>query len=121
LRILLVEDHGPTRAALTHLLSRRKHRVTTAGSVAEAREQGLAKSFDLLITDIGLPDGSGCELMAELDPLKKLKGIAITGYGMDEDIVRSEQAGFSAHLTKPVSIQSLETAIIAAMSATERA
>jgi signal transduction histidine kinase len=120
LRILLVDDHGPTRAALAQLLSRRKHEVSTAGTIAEARQLGIAETFDLLITDIGLPDGSGYELMEELGRVKNLKGIAMTGYGMDGDIERSAKVGFSAHLTKPVKMQSLDNAIIAAMKATDR-
>lgn len=120
LRILLVEDHAPTRTALGHLLTKRKHVVSTAATVAEARELGNTETFDLLITDIGLPDGSGYDLMAELGLLKKLKGIAMTGYGMEEDIERSAQVGFSAHLTKPVKMQALENAISAATKAADR-
>ncbi|HTO04525.1 MAG TPA: response regulator, partial [Opitutus sp.] len=114
-RILLVEDHAATRIALARLLSRRKHEVSTAASVAEARQLGRTQTFDLLITDIGLPDGSGYELMGELHDLHGLKGIAMTGYGMDEDVERSTKAGFSAHLMKPVKMQTLEEAIIAVM------
>jgi CheY-like chemotaxis protein len=115
LRILLVEDHGPTRAALSPLLSRRKHQVSVAATLAEARKRAKAETFDLLITDIGLPDGSGYELMAELGASKNLKGIAMTGFGMEEDIARSSQVGFSAHLTNPVKMQSMDSAIVAAM------
>jgi signal transduction histidine kinase len=111
LRILLVEDHTPTRIALAHLLTKRKYVVSTAANLADARELGSAQVFDLLITDIGLPDGSGYDLMSELSQLKKLKGIAMTGYGMEEDLQRSVEAGFSAHLTKPVKMQLLEKAI----------
>ena len=65
LDILLVEDHEPTRKALTSLLRRRGHRVTPASSIAEAQEFAASQSFQLLISDIGLPDGNGCELMSE--------------------------------------------------------
>ena len=84
-------------------------------SAAQARELGNTQTFDLLITDIGLPDGSGYQLMEELNRLHGIKGIAMTGYGMDEDVERSTKAGFYAHLTKPVKMQTLEKAILAAM------
>ena len=116
LRILLVEDDQKTRLALTRLLSARKHTIFPAATMAEARELAKKQSFDLLITVIGLPDGNGHELMAKLGGPAKLGGIAMTGYGMDEDIDRSRQVGFSAHLTKPVRVQSLSEAIRVAMT-----
>jgi CheY-like chemotaxis protein len=70
-----------------------------------------SRNFDLLITDIGLPDGNGYDLMNELGKKNHLRGIALTGYGMEHDVARSEYAGFDAHLTKPVRIQSLEAAL----------
>lgn len=114
-RILVVEDHEHTRTALTQLLVRRNYEVSSAGSVAEAQAAVAAsKPFDLLISDLGLPDGSGLELMADLKARFGLTGIALTGYGRDEDVFRSRVAGFITHLIKPVSIQSLETALAAA-------
>ncbi|MGA2030207.1 MAG: ATP-binding protein [Verrucomicrobiota bacterium] len=115
-RILLVEDHEPTRTALTHLLTRRNFEVLTAASVAEGREMACKNKIDLLISDIGLPDGSGYALMSELRKLYELNGIALTGYGMEEDIERSQKAGFVAHLTKPVRIQSLDSALVIALT-----
>lgn len=114
LRILLVEDHEPTRNTLAHLLTRRLYHVSAAASVAEARNLAQTQHFDLLISDIGLPDGNGYDLMAELRQRGNLRGIALTGYGMEQDVNRSQNAGFVAHLTKPVRIQSLENAIISA-------
>lgn len=119
-RILLVEDHDATRAAIAHLLSRRDYEVLAAGSVAEAR--ALARStgrIDLLISDIGLPDGNGFDLMAELRELHPLKGIALTGYGMDQDVMRSQSAGFAVHLTKPVTVQALDQALAETMKDAE--
>ena len=115
LRILLVEDHEPTRTALTQLLLRRFYEVITAASIAEARILADTKDFNLLISDIGLPDGSGYDLILELRKKGPVKGIALTGYGMEHDVARSQDAGFITHLTKPVRIQSLETALIAAL------
>ncbi|WP_206026075.1 ATP-binding protein [Roseimicrobium sp. ORNL1] len=114
LRILLVEDHEPTRVALAQLLKRRKHLVTTAGTVAEALAAAESKAFDLVMSDIGLPDGTGNDLMRELRSRYKLRGIALTGYGMSEDIARTQAAGFMAHLTKPISVQLLDQALLAA-------
>jgi len=64
-----------------------------------------------VVLDVGLPDGNGCELMADLKSRYGLKGIALTGYGMDEDLLRSHAAGFVTHLTKPVSVQALDQAL----------
>ncbi|HEV2319910.1 MAG TPA: PAS domain S-box protein, partial [Verrucomicrobiae bacterium] len=114
-RILLVEDHEPTRASLTYLLTRRNYKVTPVGSLAEARSVAGRKKFNLLISDIGLPDGNGYELMEELRKDSHLKGIALTGYGMEHDISRSYAAGFAAHLTKPVRMESLDDALSLAL------
>jgi CheY-like chemotaxis protein len=67
--------------------------------------------FDLIISDIGLPDGSGIELMQLLNARTPIRGIAVSGYGMEEDIRRSREAGFMAHLTKPINFHQLEEAI----------
>ncbi|MEO6005168.1 MAG: PAS domain S-box protein [Opitutus sp.] len=110
-RILLVEDHEPTRHAVEGLLRRRKYVVTTAGSVSEALQRASTAAFDLVISDVGLPDGDGSSLMAELRSRFGLRGIALTGYGMDDDIERSRAAGFVAHLTKPIRVEALDAAL----------
>ena len=115
-RILLVEDHEPTRAPLARLLTRRGYAVVPVASVAEAVAQAAAQPFDLVLSDIGLPDGDGFELMEILRDRYGLKGIALTGYGMQEDVVRSNQAGFMAHLTKPISVASLDRTLAAAFA-----
>jgi PAS domain S-box-containing protein len=109
--ILVVDDHEPTRQALMQLLGLRGFRVVGAGSVAEATSAAAAARFDLLISDIGLPDGTGYELMSDLARRHGLKGIAVSGYGMEHDVARSRDAGFVVHLTKPVSMPSLEQAL----------
>jgi len=112
IRILLVEDHEPTRTALAQLLTRRHYDVKIAASVAEARRLSKQQEFQLLISDIGLPDGDGLELMGELRASNtNLHGIALTGYGMEEDITRSQHAGFASHLIKPIRMQALEAAL----------
>ena len=110
-RILLVEDHKPTCQALILLLTRRNFEVVAASTIAEARSASATGRFDFLISDIGLPDGNGYELMTELHGRHGLAGIALTGYGMEDDVVRSQAAGFVAHLTKPVDIRALDSAL----------
>ncbi len=109
--ILLVEDHEITRTVLTQLLTRRNYEVIAVDSAAKARETASQNKFDLLISDIGLPDGNGNDLMNEFREKYGIKGIALTGYGMEEDIARGKAAGFVTHLIKPVKIQSLENAL----------
>jgi CheY-like chemotaxis protein len=110
-RILLVEDHTPTRLAIESLLRRRAHEVVAAGSLEAARKAADAGAFQLLISDIGLPDGSGYDLLKELRRRGPIVGIAVTGYGMESDIAESMRAGFSIHLTKPIKIAALEAAL----------
>jgi CheY-like chemotaxis protein len=111
LRILLVEDHHDTRYVLSRLLAGLGFEVTAAGSVKEAVEAAAGQSFDLLLSDIGLPDGSGMDVMRQIANRHKVKGIALSGYGQDEDLRRSREAGFVTHLTKPVNLQTLQDAI----------
>jgi signal transduction histidine kinase len=109
--VLLVEDHEATRVALSNLLSRRGYKVIAAGNAAEARNASTTVKIDLVISDIGLPDESGTELMKHLSTSFGLKGIALTGYGMEEDIDRCLASGFVTHLIKPVNIRALENAL----------
>ena len=115
LRILLVEDHEHTAKAMARLLRHMHHDVTVAGNLAAAKqamaEKTVKGAFDLTISDLGLPDGSGLELMKELKARYGLKGIALTGYGMEEDVQKSRDAGFSEHLTKPVDPAKLQAVI----------
>jgi signal transduction histidine kinase/ActR/RegA family two-component response regulator len=111
LRILLVDDHQDTCTALERLLSRRGHLVAAMPNVRSAMEAAGRNQFDLLISDIALPDGTGMELMAYLRAMSGMRGIAISGFGMNGDIEKSLQAGFSVHLVKPVKLENLEAAI----------
>jgi CheY-like chemotaxis protein len=85
--------------------------VRSAGTVAEALELAAAERFDVLVSDIGLPDASGYELMRELKARYGVHGIALSGYGMEEDARRSREAGFDDHIVKPVSVPQLRAAI----------
>jgi two-component system CheB/CheR fusion protein len=112
LRILLVEDHGVTAKMMRMVLTSAGHTVETAGDVATALELAGQHAFDLLLSDLGLPDGSGHDLMRELRVRGyKFPGIALSGYGQEEDIRRSYEAGFAAHLTKPASRDALVQAV----------
>jgi two-component system CheB/CheR fusion protein len=116
LRLLLVEDHVDTAEAMADLLRALGHEVRVAGSVAAglataATALGAGEVIDLVISDLGLPDGSGTDLMRELGARYGLRGIALSGYGTEEDVRRSLEAGFARHLTKPVNFQALEAVI----------
>ncbi|MEY2485852.1 MAG: hypothetical protein QOH39_1500 [Verrucomicrobiota bacterium] len=115
LRILLVDDHEDTCTALERLLVRRGHLVAAANNVRSAMEAAGRNQFDLLISDIALPDGTGTQLIACLRAMSDIRGIAISGFGMNGDIEKSLQAGFSEHLVKPVKLEKLEAAIDSVM------
>lgn len=111
LRILVVEDHYDTRVSLQRMLTARRYRVESANDASSALALCAAKPFDLLLCDIGLPDRSGLELMDEIAARYQIPGIAMTGFGMDSDIAKCKQAGFSEHLTKPVDFETLDAAL----------
>lgn len=111
LRLLVVEDHPNTLQTLARLLKLDGHQVVTASTVALALAEAAAGTFDLVISDIGLPDGTGIELMEKLSAQYGLRGIALSGYGMEEDLARSRAAGFVAHLIKPVAMAELRRVI----------
>ncbi|GAC1469088.1 MAG: hypothetical protein NVSMB9_12490 [Isosphaeraceae bacterium] len=107
--ILLVEDEPTTLRLMARLLRSLAHQVTTAGTIAAALDALTGNDFDLIVSDIGLPDGTGLDLMRRVIALKgPIPAIALTGYGMEEDIVRSRQAGFTTHMTKPIDFNKLE-------------
>ena len=110
-KILLVEDHGDTARALTRLLKRQGYEVATADSVASALEAVQREKFQLLLCDIGLPDGTGFQLIEEVRKHSRTPALALSGFGMEEDVRKSRLAGFEGHLTKPVNFQKLEAAI----------
>ncbi len=118
LRILLVEDNMDTLRYLATVLRQRGHDVVTADRVATARAavDEAKVPFDLLLSDIELPDGDGLYLMRELGAGGHMRGIAVSGFGAEEDRRQSREAGFSDHLTKPVDLNRLEAAIHRATS-----
>ncbi|MGN6369045.1 MAG: ATP-binding protein [Phycisphaerae bacterium] len=112
LRVLLVEDHPDTRRVVAKLLEAFGCRVCTAATVADAKAALDRETPDVLVSDIGLPDGTGLDVIkhARADG-RAVPGIALTGYGMEDDVKRSLDAGFAHHLTKPVDVNELEGAI----------
>jgi PAS domain S-box-containing protein len=118
LRVLVVEDHLDTAEQFARLLKRAGHEVICAGSIREAQTYAMVTpaqnrtcAFDILISDLDLPDGSGRDLMRNLAKHYPIRGIALSGHGMKEDIQNSIAAGFSHHIIKPVNWQELKTAI----------
>ena len=112
LRVLVVEDEPATLRLMARLIRGLGHAVTTAGTIASAYEAFEAGEFDLIVSDIGLPDGTGLELMRRVVALRgRIPAIALTGYGMEDDIIRSREAGFTAHMTKPIDFTKLEAMI----------
>jgi CheY-like chemotaxis protein len=137
--ILLVEDHEDTSRALVRLLKSAGYDVRSAGAVSDAIQTAAGADFDLLISDLGLPDGTGFDLLQQLREMyaqdddatgseqdtqrrcrrRPFHAIALTGFGMDEDIARTRDAGFVEHLTKPIDFQKLRAAIARVTAGTD--
>ena len=111
MHVLVVEDHEPTLMVMSKLLRGLGHQVTSATTVATAAAAARQNGFDLIISDLGLPDGSGLDVMRQVRERYAGRAIALTGYGMESDIAASREAGFAEHLTKPVDMAALEAAI----------
>jgi PAS domain S-box-containing protein len=111
LRVLLVEDHFDTAQTLRRQLRAAGYVVTLASDVSGALAATDRESFDVLVSDIGLPDGDGYEVMGKVRETHSIPGIAMSGYGMDDDVRRSREAGFTEHLVKPIEITQLVAAI----------
>ena len=109
LRILLVEDHEDTRRVLARLLQHFGHEISVADSSQSAFAMIDARDFDVILSDIGLPDGSGYDIISEVKRTRPVKGVALTGFGTDDDIRRSKEAGFDFHLIKPVDVHELRS------------
>ena len=111
LRILVVEDHGETRQTLSRLLGHFGHEISVADCTQSALQIVDSQQFDVVLSDIGLPDGSGYEVIAHAKRKQPLKGVALTGMDQDEDIKRAKEAGFDFHLAKPVDFHELRTVL----------
>jgi CheY-like chemotaxis protein len=111
LRLLLVEDHVDSAELLAELLQSHGHQVLVATSATAALALASQNEFDVIVSDVGLPDGTGYELMEHMRSRYAMKGIAVTGSGRASDVERGRRAGFSVHLTKPVTLRKLEDAL----------
>ncbi len=109
--LLLVDDHVDTLNIMSRLLTRRGFRVITADSCQAAVEAVRKDRVDLIVSDLGLPDGSGLALLGELRQTCDVPAIALSGYGMEEDVMQSRAAGYDEHLTKPIDFPLLAHAI----------
>jgi len=110
-RVLLVEDHPDTARTLAKLLQNAGYAVKTAHSAASALHLAAAEPFDVIVSDIGLPDATGYELMVQIRDRHGIKGIALSGYGMEDDMRKSREAGFVDHVVKPVNVAQLDAVI----------
>ena len=110
-KLLLVEDHADTARALTRLLESRGYTVRAESTVANGLKAVEQEKFDLFLCDLGLPDGTGFDFVTKAHTVHRTPAIALTGFGMQQDVERSKIAGFAAHLTKPVNLQKLESTI----------
>jgi signal transduction histidine kinase len=115
-RVLLVDDHHDTCLGMKRMLERRGYQITIAHSAEQAVEKVRTQEFDLLISDIGLPDRSGYDLMREVRLNKRLPGIALSGFGNEQDVNQAREAGFAEHLTKPINFERLEKTIESLLS-----
>jgi PAS domain S-box-containing protein len=111
LQILIVEDHQDTRHMLSRLLTHFGHEVLAADNVRSALKIISSEQPDVLLCDIGLPDGSGYDVIAQAKRKQPLKAVALTGFGTEEDIRRSKEAGFDFHLVKPIDLHELQTVL----------
>ena len=111
LRILLVEDHRDTQRTLSRLLTHFGHEVLTASNKRGALDVLGSGNIDVLLCDIGLPDGSGYEVVSQAKRKQPIKAIALTGFGTEADVRRSSEAGFDSHLVKPVDLHKLQTVL----------
>ena len=100
-----------TQRTLSRLLTHFGHEVLTAGNKQRALELLGSGNIDVLLCDIGLPDGNGYEVVSQAKRKLPIKAIAITGFGTEEDIRRSNEAGFDSHLVKPVDLHKLQTVL----------
>jgi PAS domain S-box-containing protein len=111
LHVLVVEDHEDTARVLEKVLRQMGHEVEACSTVATACQKLQERQFDVILTDIGLPDGSGIDFIKVARGICQTPAVALTGYGTAEDIDKCLQAGFEEHLTKPIDIDRLQKAL----------
>ena len=108
LRILIVENHEVTASFMSLFLKRAGHEVIVVPNAQAAFERDDPASFDVILSDIGLPDVNGWDLMKQLRPKTRAFAIAMSGFGSEADVQRSLAAGYQHHLVKPFVPAALE-------------
>ena len=111
LRVIVVEDHADTAEALRKFLTKIGYKVYVAPDLASARALAKAVEFDLLLSDLQLPDGTGWDLMEELTAEGPVRGVAMSGFNTEADVERSRTVGFLDHLAKPLRPERLSAAL----------
>jgi CheY-like chemotaxis protein len=120
LKFFVVENHQDTLDAIKMFLEAQGHTVEAAPDMKSALKAAPKTKFDVMISDIGLPDGDGWQLMERLrEEIPNLKAIAMSGYGMRADLAKSEAAGYVAHIVKPFGPAELDAALKKAMANTD--
>jgi CheY-like chemotaxis protein len=117
LSVLLVEDHDTTARVTSRLLGTLGYKVAVAPDVASAKRMTDAERFDIVVSDLGLPDGTGLDVMRYVRARHGVPAIAVSGYGMEDDLMQTRAAGFSEHLVKPIDLPKLQAAISRALAA----
>lgn len=107
LRVLVVDDHADSVEMLARVLELKGHDVTSVTSAADALRLCGERAFDLLISDLGMPDCDGWDLLARVRAICGVRSIALSGFARAADVDKSQAAGFDAHLAKPVNFTAL--------------
>ena len=110
-RVIVVEDHADTAEGLRKFLTSIGYKVYIAPDVCSARALAKAVEFDVLLSDLRLPDGTGWDLMEELSAEHPIRAVAISGYNTEADVQRSRKVGFLDHIAKPLSVDKLTAAL----------
>ena len=121
LSILVVENHPDTSKYLCMYLRMAGYSVRAAFTLREALRQLGEEPCDVLISDIGLPDGTGWQLMREAHLPSSVYAIAMSGFGMGMDQNRSRDAGYRHHLLKPFTPEQLDQYLAEAQQERKRA
>ena len=116
-RVIVVEDHAEIAECLRQFLTAVGYKVYIAPDVASARALAKAVEFDVLLSDLRLPDGTGWELVEGLKSERPIRAIAISGYNAADDVERSRRVGFLDHLAKPLVFEELTAALDRAVAA----
>jgi DNA-binding response OmpR family regulator len=111
LRILIIENHEVTSEFISLFLRRAGHEVIVVSTAQAALGRDDLASFDVILSDIGLPDVNGWDLMKKLRPTTSAFAIAMSGFGGEADVQRSLAAGYQHHLIKPFVPAALEDAL----------